>query len=197
MRKIAILETLFPEVRAGVLSATLLQPDRWWFMTELAEYLHTTPSSLQRELDALVSTGLLLRRKDGRRTYFKANPESPLYGDLRGLMQKTAGIVPTLTEALNAFGNRIDMALVYGSVARGEERAQSDVDVLIVGTIKQIDLVPVLRRLEDRFRRQVNVTLFAPRDFDRKVASGDHFINSVLKSKTILLKGPNDLEATA
>jgi DNA-binding MarR family transcriptional regulator len=67
MRTSAMLDALFPAVRAGVLSATLLQPDHWWFMTELARHLEVTPSSLQRELESLVTSGFLLRRKDGRR----------------------------------------------------------------------------------------------------------------------------------
>jgi len=96
MRKKAPLDALFPEIRAGVLSATLLQPERWWFMSELARHLGTTPSSLQRELESLAAVGLLERRLDGRRSYFKANPDSPLFANLRGLMEKASGGVPTL-----------------------------------------------------------------------------------------------------
>ena len=92
MRTIGTLDALFPTIRAGVLSATLLQPEHWWFMTELARHLETTPSSLQRELESLVSVGLLLRRQDGRRTYFKANADSPLFRDLHGLLDKTSGL---------------------------------------------------------------------------------------------------------
>jgi DNA-binding transcriptional ArsR family regulator len=93
------LAALFPTVRADVLSATLLQPDHWRFMTELARHLEVTPSSLQRELASLVASGFLLRRQDGRRIYFKANTESPVFPELRGLVEKTVGIVPELNAA--------------------------------------------------------------------------------------------------
>jgi DNA-binding transcriptional ArsR family regulator len=96
MRTNGTLAALFPKVRAGVLSSTLLQPDRWWFMTELARDLEVTPSSLQRELESLVAAGFLLRRQDGRRIYFKANSESPLFPELRGLVEKTAGTISEL-----------------------------------------------------------------------------------------------------
>jgi predicted nucleotidyltransferase len=192
MRSESILDALFPTVRSGVLSATLLQPDHWWFMTEMARYLETTPSSLQRELESLVAAGLLLRRQDGRRTYFKANTDSPLFHDLHSLMDKTAGLLPALKVALEDFGDRIELALVYGSIARGEGHSASDVDLMIVGTLKHIDLLPVLRKLEDRFRREVNVTLFSPEEFRRKLASEDHFLHSVLMGKTIPLKGTPD-----
>jgi predicted nucleotidyltransferase len=198
MRTNGILDALFPTIRAGVLSATLLQPEHWWFMTELARHLNTTPSSLQRELESLVSVGLLLRRQDGRRTYLKANADSPLFRDLRGLLDKTSGIVPTLKSALTRFDERIELAFLYGSIARGEEHSASDVDLAIVGTLKQIDLLPALRKLEARFGREVNATLFSPEEFRRKLAAEDHFLHSVLKGKTIPLKGTlNELEETA
>jgi len=189
MRTSVALDALFPTVRAGVLSATLLQPEYWWFLTELAGHLKVTPSSLQRELESLVRAGVLLRRRDGRRTYFKANIDSPIFPELRGLLDKTTGIVPTLRDALNKFGNRIELAMLYGSVARGDEHAMSDVDLMIVGTLGQIDLVPTLRKLEGRFRREVNVTLFSPEEFRRKREVNDHFLSTVLKGKTITLKG--------
>ena len=127
MRNNATLNALFPTIRAGVLSATLLQPDHWWFMTELARYLEVTPSSLQRELESLVASGFLLRRQDGRRVYFKADTESSLFPELRGLVEKTAGIIQELKAAIQTFGGRIELALLYGSIARGEEHAGSDI----------------------------------------------------------------------
>jgi predicted nucleotidyltransferase len=167
-------------------------------MSELARHLGTTPSSLQRELESLAAVGLLERRQDGRRSYFKANADSPLFADLRGLMEKTSGVVPALSAALKRFGPRIEFAFLYGSIARGEEHAASDVDLAIVGTLRQIDLLPALRKLEARFHREVNVTLFSPAEFRAKLAAGDHFLHSVLKGKTILLKGAiHELEEAA
>ena len=198
MRTSGTLDALFPTIRAGVLSATMLQPEHWWYMTELARHLETSPSSLQRELESLVSVGLLLRRQDGRRTYYKANADSPLFRDLHGLLDKTSGLVPALMTTLKSFDDLIELAFLYGSVARGEEHSASDVDLAIVGTLKQIDLLPALRKLEGRFHREVNVTLFSPEEFRRKLAAKDHFLHSVLKGKTIPLKGTlNELEETA
>jgi len=185
----ATLEAIFPSIRAGVLSAALLEPRRWWFMSELARHLGSGPSSLQRELESLVSAGILERREDGRRVYFRANAASPVFKDLRGLVEKTAGVVPSLASALEVFGDGIELAFVYGSIARGDERAASDVDLMIVGSVRQIDMVPVLRKLEDRLGRQVNATLYSQQEFRKRLAAGDHFLGSVLRGKTILLRG--------
>jgi len=197
MRRSVALDALFPTIRGEVLSAALLDPDRWWFLTELAEHLGVTPSSLQRELESLARAGLLQRRKDGRRTYFRANAASPIFPELRDLVEKTAGIIPVLRDTLKDFRDRIELALVYGSMARGREHSASDVDLMVVGKLRQIDLVSTLRKLEGRFRREINVTLFSPEEFRRKRSEKDHFISTVLKGKTIILKGAlNELEET-
>jgi DNA-binding transcriptional ArsR family regulator len=96
MRKSPVLNTLFPEIRQKLLAAALLSPEKWWYLSELATHLRTSPSSLQRELDSLTKGGVLTRKEDGRRTYYKAQVESPVFESLRGLLSKTAGLIPAL-----------------------------------------------------------------------------------------------------
>jgi predicted nucleotidyltransferase len=189
MRKSSALDALLPGIRGGVLAATLTQPDKWWYLSELAEFLRTTPSSLQRELKALVTAGILEQRRDGTRTYFKAEARSPLFGDLRGLLEKTAGVLPVLGHALNPFGGQIDCAFVYGSVARNHEHALSDVDLMVIGTVGLAALAPTLRKAESRLGREINVTSYSAREFRRKVTSQDHFLSEVLRAPKEFVKG--------
>jgi DNA-binding transcriptional ArsR family regulator len=155
-----IRNTLFPTVRAGVLSATLLQPDHWWFMTELARHLEVSPSSLQRELESLVASGFLLRRQDGRRIYFKANTESPVFPELRGLVKKTAGIVPELKAAIENFGRRIELALLYGSIARGEEHAGTSWAARIRFRSGSVSGLPAVARSQNNWLEMYTWELF-------------------------------------
>jgi DNA-binding transcriptional ArsR family regulator len=90
-------------VRGDVLAATLTQPKKWWYLSELAQFLGTSPSSLQRELKALVDGGILETRRKGTRAYFKADTRSPVFAELRGLINKTAGVIPTLRTSLRLF----------------------------------------------------------------------------------------------
>jgi predicted nucleotidyltransferase len=197
MRKVHILGALFPDVRQGILAATLLTPDKAWFLSELAEHMGTSPSSLQREVESLAKSGILARRQDGRRTYYQADASSPVFEELRSLFSKTAGIVPVLKSELERFGEKIKWTAIYGSVARGEERGKSDIDLLIVGSAGMTELVPPLRRLERRFGREVNVTRYSEREFASKRSAGDRFLNSVLKGKLITVIGSADeLEET-
>jgi predicted nucleotidyltransferase len=195
MRKPPALAALFPTRRGDLLAAALIQPERWWYLSELAEFLGTSPSSLQRDLKALVDGGILESRREGTRAYFKADTRSPLFPELRGLIDKTAGLVPTLQAALKAFASRIELAFVHGSVARGEERAVSDVDLLVVGDVGLADLAPALRKAEARLGREVNVTTYTSGEF-RKAASANHFVSEVLRRPKIFVKGgENELDA--
>jgi predicted nucleotidyltransferase len=189
MRKPTTLAALFPSVRRDVLAATLTQPEKWWYLSELAQFLGTSPSSLQRELKALVDGGILETRREGTRAYFKADTRSPVFPELRGLIDKTAGVVPTLRTMLRPLDGRIAFAFVYGSIARREEHAESDIDLLVVGDVGLADLTPVLRKAEGRLGREVNVTNYAAAEFRKKASSKDHFLSEVLRGQKLFVKG--------
>ena len=197
-RNVPSLDSLFPAVRQGVLAATLTQPQKWWYLSELAQFLHTRPSSLQRELSSLEGSGILKQRKDGRRTYFKAETRSPIFRELRSIFEKTVGLIPTLRVALRPFASKIACAFVYGSIARGEEHASSDVDLMVIGVVGLADLAPSLRKAEKRLGREVNLTNYSMDEFRKKIAAGDHFLTTVLKGNLQFVKGEqHDLDAVA
>jgi predicted nucleotidyltransferase len=189
MRKTATLDALFPRTRTGILSAAFTHPEKWWYVSELAEYLHASPSSLQRELASLVASGILQQRREGTRAYFKAGPGSPMFKELRGLFEKTAGLIPTLQQALEPFARRITCAFVYGSVARSKETAISDIDLMVIGSVALVDLAPALRKAEDRLGREINVTHHSVKEFRNKAARKDHFLSAVLRGPKEFVKG--------
>lgn len=189
MRKPATLAALFPTLRGDVLAATFSQPDKWWYLSELAQFVGTSPSSLQRELKALVDGGILETRREGTRAYFKANTQSPVFPELRGLIDKTAGVVPTLREVLRPLDRRIACAFIYGSVARGDERAASDIDLMVVGDVGLAGLTPALRKAEARLGREVNATSYSTAEFRKKAAGKDHFVSEVLRDRKLFVKG--------
>jgi predicted nucleotidyltransferase len=190
MRKTsAALKALFPTVRGEILAAMLTQHEKWWYLSELAQFVRTTPSSLQRDLKALVDGGILQQRREGTRTYFKADTRSPLFADLHGLVEKTVGLLPTLQRLLEQLDTRIDIAFVYGSIARGEERATSDVDLLVIGAVGLAELAPGLRKVEGHLGREVNVTSYSRSEFKDKVDAGDHFLTEVLRAPKQFVKG--------
>ncbi len=183
------MDALLPRVRQGVLAAVLLQSHRRWFVSELSRHLEVSPGTLHRELQRLIRAGILVRRKEGKQVYYEANPECPFLGELNGLLAKTAGVIDLVREALLPLAKRIEVAFVYGSVARGEEIATSDLDLMVVGPIGLKDLSPALERLREHLFRPVNATVFPPAEFARKVRAKDHFLRSVLDAPKLFVLG--------
>ena len=150
MRKSPELDALLPQTRQQVLSATLLQPERWWYLSELAQFLHVTPSTLQREVLHLSQAGILEQRADGNRTYYRCNQQSPVVTDLQNLLVKTVGVIGLLKQALKNFSKQIEVAFIFGSFAQSRELATSDIDVMIVGSLGLAQLSSTLTKLETR-----------------------------------------------
>ena len=197
MRK-SMLDTLFPRTRQAILSAALLRPDKWWYLTDLAKHLGVSPSSLQRELASLVNGDLLTSRKDGNRVYYKVNRDCPIVEELQAIFVKTSGIADVINFRLERFSGKFEVAFIYGSVARMEELSTSDVDLMIVGDVELADLVPGLRRAEKALGREINPTIYSPQEFLKRRTEGDSFIGTVLSGSKIFLKGSDsELEALA
>ena len=198
MRKVSIPDALFPAIRQKILAATLLVPDKSWYLSELASHLETSPSSLQRELASLSHSGVLERKQDGRRIYYRAKVDSVVFGPLRELLWKTIGLIPALQSELARFQSRIRWGAIYGSFARGEQVRESGIDLLLVGDVATADLHPALRRIERRFGREVNLTRYSQQEFRDKLRTGDHFLKSLTKGRVATLMGSLDeLEKTS
>ena len=138
------LDALFPKTRQTILGAMLIDPARSWYLSDLARHLGVAPSSLQRELHSLVRGGILLRNADGNRVYFRSDPDCPFLSELRGIILKTVGLRNVLQECLDPLRDRIQVAFVYGSMARSQERSASDVDLMVIGSVGLSQIAPVL-----------------------------------------------------
>jgi DNA-binding transcriptional ArsR family regulator len=196
MRRSPILDALFPSTRSGILAAFFGAPDKWWYMSELAQRLKTSPSSLQRELSSLFEGGLLERRTDGKRVYYRPNVLSPVFRGLEGLFEKTAGVVPVLQGALEGLKDRIECSFLYGSMARSQESAGSDIDLMIIGATGLAEVAPALRKAERTLGRPVNPTIYTVREFQQRLRSQDHFLSNVLAGSLSFIQGDRvELEA--
>lgn len=196
MRRSLLITALFPGIRGRILAATLARPEKRWYLSELSAFLKTQPSSLQREINALKGAGILEEWRDGRRVYLKPDTRSPVFLDLKGLFDKTEGTIPVLKQIIEPFGERIQLAFVYGSMARSEEASGSDVDLLIVGTVSLSDLIPLLRLAERSVGRPVNPNVYSSAEFSQKARGRDHFLSTVLRGAKQFVKGSeHELEA--
>ena len=197
MRK-SSLDALFPKTRQSVLSACLLHPEKWWYLSDLAQFLHLTPSSLQRELAALSTSGVLEVKREGNRVYYKANMGWPASQELQALFIKTVGIADVVKVTIKKFIEHLEFAFIYGSFARGEAIASSDIDLMLIGNLRLSDLSPFLKKAEKQLARPINPTIYTEKEFATKLQAKDGFLKTVLNDKKIFLKGSeNELKSLA
>jgi len=161
---------------------------------DMARELGKPPGTLLRELNALAEAGVLQRRRVGNQVHFQADAASPIYEDLRNILKKTVGVADVLREALAPLASKIRAAFVYGSLARGEERPGSDLDLMVVGEVAFADVVLALASAQETLRREVNPNVFPALEFSRRLSAGEPFLKRVLAERKIfVLGGENDL----
>ena len=186
---LVVVPPLFGKTRQALLALLYTRPDETHLQEELIRRAAVGRGTVQRELEFLARAGVARRTVRGRQVYFEANPDSPIYNELRGIIVKTAGVADTLRIALAPLARRIRTAFIYGSVARGRERRSSDVDVLVIGDVSFSETADVLTRTQDAIGREVNPSVYPPAEFRAKLAARNHFLGSVLKGEKIFLIG--------
>lgn len=192
MRKLSAIDALFAPSVQAILTALLVERDEPWYLSDLAKRIGRTPSTLQRPLESLTAAEILLRRQDGNRVYYERNRTCPILPELQRLLIKSVAVVDVLEAALAPFASRIDAAFIFGSIARAEERSESDIDLLVVGEISLADLSPILTTVEEQLSRPVNATVFPSEEFRERLARGNHFLQSVLAAEKIFVLGTAD-----
>lgn len=184
---------LFGPFRTRVLSALLLDPENAWHSREIARRIGALPGSTSRELVKLADAGILLRQHIGNQVHYRANQGCPIFEELAGMLRKTSGIAGVLANALLPFAEHIQCALVFGSVARGEETTYSDVDVLVLGDIGFAEVIEVLHPAQDEIQREINPVVYRVEDFCAKLASNNTWAREVVeKPKLFLIGNPDD-----
>lgn len=182
-------EILFGKTRQAVLSLLYGHADEYFYLRQILRVVGGGMGAVQRQINALVDAELVTRIHKGKQIYYQANAQSPIYGELKSIIIKTAGIGDILKMALASLAPQIDCAFIYGSVARGAEKADSDVDVIVVGDIPFSDVVSALSPAQDTIGREINPTVYPPDEFRAKLLKKNHFINTILAGEKIYLIG--------
>jgi predicted nucleotidyltransferase len=151
-------------------------------------------STLRQELRKLIRLELVQSRRDSNRVYYRAKSENPLYPEIRNLVLKTSGLSDVLKSALR--DKRIRVAFVFGSVARGEEKAGSDVDLMVIGQLGLRDFSRLLSGIEEKIGREVNPHVLREEEFRKRIRAKEHFVSSIMDTPKIFVIGSQrELEA--
>jgi len=180
--------SLRSELRRKLLTFFYVNRSARVYIRQLAGALHADSTNVSRELARLQREGFLRAETEGRQLYYSVNPAYPYLKPVFALLQGSVGIQPALQQALRAVPG-IESAWLYGSFAKNEADASSDIDLLIVGQPEQAPLAAEIRKTEQTLRREINYTILTPRELDRRLARRDAFIADIWNGKRIELIG--------
>lgn len=183
---------LLGKTRQAVLGLLFAHADQSFYLRQIVRLVGAGHGAVQRELGRLVDVGILKRDASGHQVYFRVNQDCPVFDELRGFLLKTAGVAGVLREHLAALSDRIVAAFLHGSLAAGRERAESDVDVMVIGKASFGDVVKALQPAQEKLAREVNPTVYPAAEFCRKLAEGHHFLSTVMDGPKVFLVGSED-----
>ena len=197
MIEYSVADALFSGLQQRLLAVLFGQPDRSFYGNELLRLTGTGRGALQRELEKLVSANLVTVTVIGNQKHYQANPDAPIFAELRGIVLKTMGLADVLRTALMEVADRIRIAFVYGSIAKGTDTASSDIDLMVVtDELSYADLFAGLATAEQVLGRKVNPTFYTPAALAEKVRTENSFVLRVLSQPKIFLIG-TELELPA
>jgi len=190
----SVSKALFGKVRNSLPALLFCHSDESFFFHQIVRLTGLGQGAVQRELAHLVNVGLVIRKKEGNHVYYRANTTAPTFPELKSLMTKTCGVAGVLQIALEPLKDRIAVAFIYGSLAKGTENADSDVDVLIIGDMKFSEFADLLGAAQESIGREVNPSVY-PVDvvIMEKVSGGHHFLTSLIQEPKIFLVGDEDV----
>ena len=197
MDAVGISNALFSKVQQRVLALIFGHPERSFYTSEIVRRVHSGTGAVERELSRLERSGLVSVERIGNQKHFRANRESPVFAELQGLVLKTVGLTEPLRKVLQPYSNKIKVAFVYGSVAKGSDTAQSDIDLMVVGDeLSYSDLCSALQNAEAILQRKVSPLFLSVKDWKRKASQKDSFAAKVkAQPKLFVFGSEEDVEA--
>jgi predicted nucleotidyltransferase len=186
---------LFRKTRRRLLGWLFTHTDESFYVRELVRVSGAAVGAVSKELEELAAAGILRRTVRGNQVFYQANAESPIFEELKSIFTKTSGLVDQIRQALLPLADRIAVALVYGSAARGGLRASSDVDLLVVGSVSFGEVVTALAGVQSALGREINPSVYSTREFRSQLRARHHFLTSLMKEPLqFVIGGPDDLE---
>jgi predicted nucleotidyltransferase len=191
--KTSLSDSLFSKVRQRVLTLFYNHPDSDFHTNEIIRLTESGTGAVQRELRTLTATGIILVKNVGNQKRYQVNQTAPIYSELQGIVTKTFGLADRLRQALKPLAENIDIAFIFGSIAKNEDTARSDIDVMLIGkTISYTDIYLLLEHIEQTLSRKINPTCYTVSDWQKKFRAENHFIKKIIQQDKIFLIGSED-----
>tara|TARA_R100001480_G_scaffold136521_1_gene133637 strand:- start:13938 stop:14561 length:624 start_codon:yes stop_codon:yes gene_type:complete len=186
----AIGDALFTKTQQRVLGLLYGRPERSFYLNEIVRLADMGKGTIGRELDKLSRVGLVTVTRQGNQNHYQANPTNPVFSELKGIIDRTFGVVGILAAVFEPSLPKIKFAFVYGSVAKGEENSDSDIDLMLVSDyLSYSEIMSLLLQAEQQLGRKINPTLYSSKEFEERIIERQTFLSRVLAQNTLWLHG--------
>jgi predicted nucleotidyltransferase len=186
-----LLTKLFSSTRAELLSLFFNNPDSKFYLREIARHIGKDAAGIKRELDTLVKIGILGREKRGVQKFYYADKSSPIFTELKGLIFKTTGVQGSVKAALSRLKG-VRAAFIYGSYAKGAEKEDSNINLMVIGQVNITELNDMVMVLEEKLKREIDYLVFDEQEYRKRKDAKDPYIREIVKGKKIFLVGKED-----
>lgn len=192
-KKTSLADALFTKATQNLIGLLYSQPDRDFYTNEIIRLSQAGSGVIQRELKKLTDAGLLNLKEVGNQKRYQANKNSPFFTELRSIALKSFGLADFLRETLKPMSQHIQIAFIYGSIAKQIDTASSDIDLLLIGNhLIYADFFKLFEAAEVKLGRKINPTLYSPNEWTRKLSAKNNFISKIMDQAKIFLLGNED-----
>jgi predicted nucleotidyltransferase len=188
----SISDSLFSKTRQSVLALLYGNTDRSFYTRQVLDTVKIGRGTVQRELQNLTESGIIIREVRGNQVHYQANNKSPIFNELKSIVRKTFGVADVIREALAPFANNIKAAFIFGSIARSSDDRKSDIDVMIIGEITFDDAVSSVMKAQEVLRREVNPVVYPVEEFKKRLKEKQGFVMEVMRGEKIFVIGDED-----
>ena len=193
MTAIPIGDALFTKTQQKVLGLLYGKPERSFYTNEIVRSANMGRGTVHRELERMVSAGLLVTSRTGNQQHYQANTECPVYNELLGIVRKSFGIVDLIKTAIKPIDSNIILSFIYGSIAKAQETTGSDIDLFIASnTLEYADVMNILPDSEQMLSRTINPTVYTIRQIRKKLKDKNAFMTRILEQPKLWVKGSED-----
>lgn len=190
MAHVSLSDALFSKVQQRVLALIFSHPQRSFYTSEIVRNVQSGVGAVERELSKLKRSGLVSVQRIGNQTHYQANAEAPIFEELRGLVEKTVGLAEPIRKSFEPYGDMIKSAFVYGSIAKGTDTAESDIDLMVIGdNLNYSDLYGAAQNIEIKLRRKVHPLFLSVEDWHLKTSSKGSVFHKISSSPKIFIVG--------
>ena len=186
------IDFLFSPYRRQVLALLLMRPDERFHVRELARLTGISAGSLHRELKAMAEAGLLIRSRQGNQVLYQADRACSIFAELAAIFRKTVGLASLLSDALAPLADKIQIAFIFGSMAAGTQRADSDLDICVLSDVELLEVVKAVGAVQENLHRDINPVVMSATRYAEQLAKHDRFAERIYDEPRIFVIGDDD-----